>query len=180
MKSSIMRTVIITSLATAVAVSALAMYVGPKMTASSPATVTPAVYTGDQQSFPSAGATVYAPQPAAQAAVTQPAAAPATPRLRKRSAAHYRNDDPSYASSTTPSAPEPAYSAANNTPQRDASGEPVAKGRSTAKSALIVAGSAGTGAAIGALAGGGKGAAIGALAGGGAGLIYDRITAHKQ
>ena len=179
MKSSIMRTVIITSLATAVAVSALAMYVGPKMVASSPATVTPAVYTGDQQSFPSAGATVYPPQPVAQAAVTQPTA-PATPRLRKRSAAHYRNDDPSNESSTTPSAPEPVYSAANSTPQRDPYGEPVAKGRSTAKSALIVAGSAGTGAAIGALAGGGKGAAIGALAGGGAGLIYDRITAHKQ
>jgi hypothetical protein len=42
-----------------------------------------------------------------------------------------------------------------------------------------VAGSAGAGAAIGALAGGGKGAAIGALAGGGAGLVYDRLT-HKK
>src|SRR4051794_34242873 len=36
------------------------------------------------------------------------------------------------------------------------------RGRSKKKSALIVAGSAGTGAAIGALAGGGKGAALGA------------------
>jgi hypothetical protein len=43
-------------------------------------------------------------------------------------------------------------------------------------SAAIVAGSAGAGAAIGALAGGGRGAAIGALAGGGGGLVYDRLT----
>jgi uncharacterized protein YcfJ len=46
-------------------------------------------------------------------------------------------------------------------------------------SAAIVGGSAGAGAAIGALAGGGKGAGIGALAGGAAGLIYDRLT-HKK
>jgi hypothetical protein len=51
--------------------------------------------------------------------------------------------------------------------------------RSTEKSTLIVAGSAGTGAVIGALAGGGKGAAIGAISGGVAGFIYDRLTANK-
>lgn len=51
--------------------------------------------------------------------------------------------------------------------------------RSTGKSVAIVAGSAGAGAAIGALAGGGKGAAIGALSGGAAGFIYDRLT-HKR
>ncbi|MBC8165090.1 MAG: hypothetical protein H7Y20_04355 [Bryobacteraceae bacterium] len=53
------------------------------------------------------------------------------------------------------------------------------KGRSVAKSALIVGGSAGAGAAIGALAGGGKGAAIGAVSGGTAGFIYDRITRKR-
>lgn len=48
--------------------------------------------------------------------------------------------------------------------------------RSTGKSVAIVAGSAGAGAAIGAIAGGGKGAAIGGLSGGAAGFIYDRLT----
>jgi hypothetical protein len=56
---------------------------------------------------------------------------------------------------------------------------PRQRGRSTAKSVAIVGGSAGTGAAIGALAGGGKGAAIGAISGGAAGLVYDRHTANK-
>jgi hypothetical protein len=48
--------------------------------------------------------------------------------------------------------------------------------RSTGKSVAIVAGSAGAGAAIGAIAGGGKGAGIGALAGGAGGFVYDRLT----
>ena len=52
--------------------------------------------------------------------------------------------------------------------------------RSKAQSAAIIAGSAGTGAAIGAIAKGGKGAAIGAIAGGVAGFIYDRITADEE
>jgi hypothetical protein len=67
------------------------------------------------------------------------------------------------ASSTTYSQPAPA----------------AKQGRSTGKSVAIIAGSAGAGAAIGALAGGGKGAAIGAASGGTAGFIYDRVTAKK-
>ena len=53
------------------------------------------------------------------------------------------------------------------------------RSRSTGKSVAIVAGSAGAGAAIGALAGGGKGAAIGGLSGGAAGFIYDRLTHNR-
>ena len=48
--------------------------------------------------------------------------------------------------------------------------------RSVGQSLAIVGGSAGVGAAIGAIAGGGKGAGIGALAGGAGGFIYDRLT----
>jgi hypothetical protein len=53
------------------------------------------------------------------------------------------------------------------------------KRRSWQKEALIIGGSAGAGAAIGAVAGGGKGAAIGALSGGAAGTIYDVATRNK-
>ena len=56
----------------------------------------------------------------------------------------------------------------------------VTRERSFGHSAEIVGGSAGVGAAIGAVAGGGKGAGIGALAGGGGGLIYDRLTHKRQ
>ena len=55
----------------------------------------------------------------------------------------------------------------------------VTRERSFGHSAAIVGGSAGAGAAIGAIAGGGKGAGIGALAGGAGGFIYDRLT-HKK
>ncbi len=55
----------------------------------------------------------------------------------------------------------------------------VVRERPFSHSAAIVAGGAGAGAAIGALAGGGKGAGIGAISGGLAGLVYDRLT-HKK
>jgi hypothetical protein len=164
MKSSITRAVIITSLLTAVAISGLAMYVGPKIFApKSDAATTPAVT--DQQSKP-APATAEVQAPATQRAHSE------TPHAHKR----LRHSDEDSASNAT--TPEPVSTASNSNPQDDSYGEPH-KGRSLAKSALIVGGGAGTGAAVGALVGGGKGAAIGALAGGGAGLIYDRATAHK-
>ena len=57
---------------------------------------------------------------------------------------------------------------------------PAKKQRTWQKEALIVGGSAGAGAAIGAVAGGKKGAAIGAVSGGVAGLIYDLATRNKK
>ena len=47
------------------------------------------------------------------------------------------------------------------------------KGRSVAKTAMIIGGSAGAGAGVGAIAGGKKGALIGAAIGGGAASIYE-------
>lgn len=52
----------------------------------------------------------------------------------------------------------------------------VRHGRTKTHSAEIVAGTAGVGAAIGAIAGGGKGAALGGISGAGAGFVYDRLT----
>jgi hypothetical protein len=53
------------------------------------------------------------------------------------------------------------------------------KKRSWQREALIIGGSSGAGAAIGAVAGGKKGAAVGAISGGVAGLIYDLATRNK-
>jgi len=136
--TKLMRAVIVTSLLTAFARTALAVYV-PRWIASNnePVTLQPTDNT-------------------TQTAATQSPVLSTRPRVQRVSAA------------------APA-------PQTTTYGEPVVRRhRSTAKSVAIVAGSAGAGAAIGALAGGGKGAAIGALAGGAGGFIYDRVTANKQ
>jgi hypothetical protein len=57
---------------------------------------------------------------------------------------------------------------------------PHARHRSWEKEVLIIGGSAGAGAGIGALTGGKKGAGIGAAAGGLGGLIYDLATRNKK
>jgi len=57
--------------------------------------------------------------------------------------------------------------------------EPRRRHRSWEKELLIIGGSAGAGAAVGALTGGKKGAGIGAAAGGVGGLIYDLATRKK-
>ncbi len=158
MKDSLVRPVVVTVLITALSVSALAFLVGPRlMKATSPMdgmNVQPAVYNGAAQDDNSAQTD----------ANTQ--SSDSQPQLRQR---------PSAARSTSS---ERNYSSQSSS--QSANDEPVRHHhRSTEKSALIVAGSAGTGAAIGAIAGGGKGAGIGALSGGAAGFIYDRLTANK-
>ena len=57
---------------------------------------------------------------------------------------------------------------------------PHTQKRSWEKDALIIGGSAGAGALIGAAAGGGKGAAVGATAGGIGGLIYDLAVRDRD
>jgi len=153
MNRSILRTVLVTAIVTALGVSALAYYVGPRlMNPSSPSQGIDAMYNGPAQ-----------PESEAQTNSSTTSSEQRTyaqPRLTSRSSASRTVSNERYVSRST-------YV------------EPAQHHRSTGKSVAIVAGSAGTGAAIGAIAGGGKGAGIGALAGGAAGLVYDRLTANK-
>lgn len=149
MTSSVIRTAVVTSLVTAVVVSALAVYALPRMTAN-----------GNTNDSP------YTLQPAMASAPAQDYSYAAPPHARLRRAYY------------PPAAPQQTYSqsAAYSEPVAQ---PVVHKHRSFAKSALIVGGSSAAGAGIGALAGGKKGAGIGAIAGGLGGLIYDRVTANK-
>jgi hypothetical protein len=86
---------------------------------------------------------------------------------------------------TTPAVTRTRYVAAPRTvvvdePRQVARVVEQPKKRSWEREVLIVGGSAGAGAAIGAVAGGKKGAAIGAISGGVAGLVYDMATRKKQ
>jgi hypothetical protein len=160
MTKSLIRTAMLASLVTALTVSAVAYLTMPKLS-----------------SVQAAGQGVTLQPQAQPAAFNGATPQPVLMAQQRPSPMHRMHDAPPYASSASYDSDDDGYDRAVT---RDRSGEPVwNRDRSTQKSAVIVAGSAGAGAAIGAVAGGGKGAAIGAISGGVAGFIYDRMTAHK-
>lgn len=156
MKSTVIRTAIVSSVLTAVLVSALGLWAVPRL--ANPQTALAQNQEGVTQPWHQTAPSMK-PSAAGQAptSANAPGQVP-TPAYNDSASTNYQN----------------------NQTVRDSYGEPVRRHRRTSdQSALIVAGSAGTGAAIGAIAGGGKGAAIGAISGGAAGFIYDRLTADK-
>lgn len=152
LRSSLVKTAAVTSLVTALAVSGVAYWVMPKAADQNQPLMTDQYGVTMQPAMYQGQPAIYQPQGFNQQS---------QPRLVRR----------------TQSAPVNRNTAGTT---RDSSGEPVRQRRSTTKSVLIIAGSSGAGAAIGALAGGKKGAAIGAIAGGVGGFIYDRTTANKR
>jgi len=82
----------------------------------------------------------------------------------------------SLVSAASPAAP----AAVQATTVPDAPAEDAKSSRSLKESALIIGGSAGAGAGIGAIAKGKKGAAVGAAIGGVAGTVYDLMTRNKK
>ena len=161
MKSTVIRTAIASSVLTAVLVSALGLWAVPRFM-NPPAAM---AQDNDRDSTT---------QPGVNGAQSNRDVLNSQARSPRPSAATYR--DSTYSNQPTSASDQ----AASSDPRpRDAYGEPVHRHRTNEQSALIVAGSAGTGAAIGAIAGGGKGAAIGAISGGAAGFIYDRMTVNK-
>jgi hypothetical protein len=82
--------------------------------------------------------------------------------------------------SVAPAAGPPAVVAAPAAAPAAGQVEEAKDSRSLKESALIIGGSAGAGAGIGAIAKGKKGAALGAAIGGVAGTVYDLMTRNKK
>jgi hypothetical protein len=110
--------------------------------------------------------------------------------VQQRDTTRTRAERQSEQDEVRPRAPEPEYrEPSNDGHEEDRTAQtppgisvPVARSRdrSVGRSAVIIAGAAAAGAAIGGVSGGGKGAAIGAIAGGAGGYVYDRATRSRK